>query len=207
MTTKSIAAAILVCTIVTPASVSAQFFGPPKFKIKHSDDRFSATPSHHVVGQYNIVSKKQVGYVIAMGDGFYLDPVVITTGNTKLLSLHVENNCTSHGNGGKWVCVGYPREVAFITGEGSPIVLPIERAKVDIGNASTNSVTRETSVTIDESGFADLSPEQYERIMNAPQLAVKLTGDDKSLIFESKVIAKEFQANLKTFHAGYIAAN
>jgi hypothetical protein len=198
--------ALLCLLIGTAGAANAGLFGPPKFQVQHSDDRFSSSKAHSVFGVYNIISKKQLGYVIALGDGLFIDPLVTTSGDQKLIALAVSNHCTSY-DAGKWVCVGRPETLSFITGEGEPINLSVHDGDVKIGAANYNTVTHDTSVTITETGAAELSQDDYARIMNAPTLAVKISGSDKSIVFENKVIDGNFQANLKSFYMDYIAGN
>ena len=50
-----------------------------------------------------------------------------------------------------------------------------------------------------------MTPEQYQRIMNAPQLLAKIEGEKRSMTYEVKDISKSFQMNLKTFWNDYAA--
>jgi hypothetical protein len=56
------------------------------------------------------------------------------------------------------------------------------------------------TTTVSETGFAEISIDQYRRIMNAPALAAKVDGSTRSVTYETKHISKAFLANLRQFH-------
>ncbi|MEG3174166.1 hypothetical protein U1708_18320 [Sphingomonas sp. ZB1N12] len=204
----SIAAVSL--AIVATAPVQAGLFGLGKFKVDQSDDRFSANGLTTYSGLNNRISKKSLaGGTHIDGSGVFVEPVAIKKkddGSIVALSFFIHNDVSDGTGPGAALTLGEPTRINFITGEGAPINLTIERGKRQWSDITAyNSVTRTASTAITETGFADVTPEQYQRIMNAPQLLAKIEGEKRSMTYEVKDISKSFQMNLKTFWNDYAA--
>jgi len=204
----SIAAVSL--AIVATAPVQAGLFGLGKFKVDQSDDRFSANGLTTYSGLNNRISKKSLaGGTHIDGSGVFVEPVAIKKkddGSIVALSFFIHNDVSDGTGPGAALTLGEPTRINFITGEGAPINLTIERDKRQWSDITAyNSVTRTASTAITETGFADVTPEQYQRIMNAPQLLAKIEGEKRSMTYEVKDISKSFQMNLKTFWNDYAA--
>ncbi|MBB3589427.1 conserved exported hypothetical protein [Sphingomonas sp. T1] len=204
----SIAAVSL--AIVATAPVQAGLFGLGKFKVDQSDDRFSANGLTIYSGLNNRISKKSLaGGTHIDGSGVFVEPVAIKKkddGSIVALSFFIHNDVSDGTGPGAALTLGEPTRINFITGEGAPINLTIERGKRQWSDITAyNSVTRTASTAITETGFADVTPEQYQRIMNAPQLLAKIEGEKRSMTYEVKDISKSFQMNLKTFWNDYAA--
>lgn len=204
----SIAAVSL--AIVATAPVQAGLFGLGKFKVDQSDDRFSANGLTTYSGLNNRISKKSLaGGTHIDGSGVFVEPVAINKkddGSIVALSFFIHNDVSDGTGPGAALTLGEPTRINFITGEGAPINLTIERGKRQWSDITAyNSVTRTASTAITETGFADVTPEQYQRIMNAPQLLAKIEGEKRSMTYEVKDISKSFQMNLKTFWNDYAA--
>ena len=204
----SIAAVSL--AIVATAPVQAGLFGLGKFKVDQSDDRFSANGLTIYSGLNNRISKKSLaGGTNIDGSGVFVEPVAIKKkddGSIVALSFFIHNDVSDGTGPGAALTLGEPTRINFITGEGAPINLTIERGKRQWSDITAyNSVTRTASTAITETGFADVTPEQYQRIMNAPQLLAKIEGEKRSMTYEVKDISKSFQMNLKTFWNDYAA--
>lgn len=139
----------------------------------------------------------------------FVEPVAIKKkddGSIVALSFFIHNDVSDGTGPGAALTLGEPTRINFITGEGAPINLTIERGKRQWSDITAyNSVTRTASTAITETGFADVTPEQYQRIMNAPQLLAKIEGEKRSMTYEVKDISKSFQMNLKTFWNDYAA--
>lgn len=193
--------------IVTSSPVQAGLFGLGKFKVEKSDDRFSANGLSTYTGLNNRISKKSVaGGVHIDGSGVFVEPVAImkSDGSIAALSFFIHNDVSDGTGPGALLTLGAPTQISFITGEGGPINLSIERGKRQWSDITTyNSITRTSSTVVSETGFADVTPEQYQRIMNAPQLLAKIDGEKRSMTYEAKDISKSFQANLRSFWTGY----
>lgn len=75
--------ALVACALVgigsVPRPAIAQgLFGPVKFRIEQSDDRFSSSPTTTILGRNNCVSKKSpAGGVYINAYGVYLEPAVV----------------------------------------------------------------------------------------------------------------------------------
>ena len=196
--------------IVATAPVQAGLFGLGKFKVDQSDDRFSANGLTTYSGLNNRISKKSLaGGTHIDGSGVFVEPVAIKKkddGSIVALSFFIHNDVSDGTGPGAALTLGEPTRISFITGEGAPINLTIERGKRQWSDITAyNSVTRTASTAITETGFADVTPEQYQRIMNAPQLLAKIEGEKRSMTYEVKDISKSFQVNLKTFWNDYAA--
>ena len=83
-------AAALACAITFGPTAAAQgMFGPGKFKVEQTDDRFSTSPTTMTIGRNNRVTKKSpVGGIYIGSQGFYLDPVVVKSrGDGKVVQV------------------------------------------------------------------------------------------------------------------------
>lgn len=203
-------AAAVSLAIAATAPVQAGLFGLGKFKVDQSDDRFSANGLTTYSGLNNRISKKSLaGGTHIDGSGIFVEPVAIKKkddGSIVALSFFIHNDVSDGTGPGAALTLGEPTRISFITGEGAPINLTIERGKRQWSDITAyNSVTRTASTAITETGFADVTPEQYQRIMNAPQLLAKIEGEKRSMTYEVKDISKSFQLNLKTFWNDYAA--
>jgi len=56
---------------------------------------------------------------------------------------------------------------------------------------------------VSESGFARITPGDYQRIMNAPALIARIEGSKRSMTYEVKDVSKSFQTNLRSFWTAY----
>lgn len=198
----------LALVIATPAQ--AGLFGLPKFKVEQSDDRFSADGLTTYSGLYNRISKKSLAGGVHIDDkGVFIEPFAVknrASGVVVALSFFIHNEADYSTNYGSPLTLGAPQRITFITGEGGPIALPIKRGDSKWSSATTyNSITRSASAAVTETGFADLTAEQYQRIINATALAVRIEGTERSMTYETRDIAKTFVPNLKTFYEQYVA--
>lgn len=203
-----IAAASIAFAIAAP--VQAGMFGIPAFKIEQSDDRFSADGLTSFSGHYNRISKKSLaGGVHIDAKGVFVEPFAAKSrADNKLVgvSFMIHNETTTDTTMGAPLAFGGLQRITFITGEGTPIVLIIKHAKDTPGEISSyNSLTHTASSSLSETGSADVTPQDYLRIINASALAVKIEGGKRDMIYETKDIAKTFIPNLKTFYDQHIA--
>ena len=206
-----IAASLAAVQIAAP--VNAGLFGLPKFKVEHSDDRFSTDGLTTYSGYYNRVSKRSLaGGTHIDSSGVFVDPVVIRRkegGVVVALRFFVHNEMTHDTSGvSDLLSLGRPLRITFLTGEGQPIALTIVGGARNWSDVTSyNSISNTASTRVSESGFSEVSPAQYERIMSASQLLAKLEGDKRSMTYEVKDISKSFQANLLTFWREYVQGN
>ena len=196
-------------TLLTAGSATAGLFGSPKFTVSQSDDRFSASGRTVCSSQGNRISKRSIagGTHIDQG-GVYLNPMAVMdkgTGKLTLLSLSLVNETERIGGIGEPNALGRPIRVAFITGEGAPIVLPITSAERRYGEANCSQYAGSCTTSLLESGLATISLEDYRRLMAASALAVKVDGTDRSHVYETKDISPTFIPNLRAFYDRYLA--
>jgi len=200
-------AAILLAPLATP--LEAGLFGVPKFKVERSDNRFSSNGLTTYSGMWNRISKKSLaGGTHIDSSGVFVEPVAIKKADstTVALSFFIHNDVSDGTGLGAALTLGEPQRISFVTGEGTLIQLPISRGERRWSDITAyNSVTRTVSTGVWETGFAEVTSEQYQRIMNAPQLLARIEGDKRRMTYEAKDISKTFQINLKAFWADYAA--
>lgn len=199
--------AALAAATATPAQ--AGMFGLPKFKVEQSDDRFSTNGLTSYSGAYNRISKKSLAGGVHIDDkGVFVEPFAVKSradGTLVGLEFFIHNEADYSTNYGSPLTLGVPQRITFLTGEGTPIALAIHRGNSKWSDVSSyNSITRSASAAVTETGFAQVTPEQYQRIINATALAVKVEGDKRSMVYETKDIAKTFIPNLKSFYEHYV---
>lgn len=204
---KIVIAAALALAVITPAQ--AGLFGLPKFKVEQSDDRFSTNGLTTYSGLYNRISKKSLAGGVHIDDkGVFVEPFAVKSrayGKLIGLEFFIHNEADYSTNYGSPLTLGAPQRITFLTGEGAPIALVIKRGDSKWSDVTTyNSITRSASASITETGFTEVSSEQYQRIVNATALAVKIEGDKRSMVYETKDIAKTFIPNLKGFYDQYV---
>ena len=190
--------------VTVPAQ--AQLFGPCKFKIERTVDRFATGDLANITGKNNRVSKKSpAGGIYIHSGGIYLEPDAVvrrSDGALVSLALLIHNETESDTLYGRPNSLGTLRQITFIINQGSPMAFSIR----DANNKSSetiqyNSITQSASSGISERGLVILTPEQFHLIANASTIAVKLEGSDRSVVFNERDIAKNFLPNLKAFEA------
>ena len=201
-------AACLLVALAAPAS--AGLFGLPKFKVEQSDDRFSTSGITTYSGSWNRISKKSLaGGMHFDSSGVFVEPVVSrkkSDGAIAALSFFIHNETSEGGGASDLLSLGQLQRITFVTGEGAPIGLEIVSGERDVGSTSYNSVTRTASTRVSESGFARITPGDYQRIMSAPALLARIEGSRRSMTYEVRDVSKSFQANLRSFWNGYAAS-
>lgn len=194
----------LVVGLVTVGTAQAGIWGIPKFTIQQSDDRFSTDGMTTITSMWNRISKKSIaGGKHIDAKGMFIEPSVIkrkADGAIVQILFFVHNETERDSAVGEYNSLGIPSKVSFLTGEGSPIGLTIARGDRKFGDVSTYNSILGVTTRISETGFAEVTADQYARIMNAPALAAKIDGSIRSVTYEVPDISKEFTANLKQFH-------
>lgn len=195
--------------LALPMPANAGMFGSPKFTMAQSDDRFSADGRTTYSSSGNRVSKRSIaGGTHIDKHGVFLDPMAVkdrSTGELRLLALSLVNETERMSSLGEPNAIGRPRRISIITGAGDPIVLEFGSADRKYGEISCNTLANGCSTPLLETGLAVLTIEQYRRLLTATALAIKLDGEDRSHVYETKDISPTFVANLKTFHDAYLA--
>lgn len=202
------AAAVLLVTVST--SAAAGIWGLPKFKIEQSDDRFSTDGLTTITGIWNRISKRSVaGGVHIDASGMFVEPAVIkrkADGAIVKLGFFIHNETQRDSAVGEPNSIGVPERISFLTGEGPPIALSIASGDRKWGEVSSYGRFMGVTTTVSETGFAEMSIDQYRRIMNAPALAAKVDGSTRSVTYETKHISKAFLFNLRQFHDQHLTS-
>jgi hypothetical protein len=121
------------------------------------------------------------------------------------LALAIVNRTSYDTAYGSPNTLGDPQEISFLVNEAAPIVISIQKGDTRMADTSSyNSVSKSASRDIMESGIAVLTPDQYQQIVDAKTLAVKITGSKRSVVYEVKDIAKTFVPNLRSFFDSYV---
>ena len=180
-------------------------FGAGEFTIVKADDRFSKSKNQIFTSANNRISTKSIagGYHID-GSGVFINPVMTKTPDSSkilLLGLSIENMTFQSTAYGSPNTLGIIQRIAFLPDNNPPIVLNVHSGSVDWSDLVTyNSVSRSASTDIIESGIADLSLDDYKKILVAKSLAVKIQGSKRSMVYENDDIAASFIPNLKQFY-------
>ena len=206
----TVALATASATIGVASPVAAQLFGLGKFKVEQSDDRFSTDGLTTHSGLNNRISKRSVaGGVHIDAKGMFVEPVAIkrnANGTLVGLSFFIHNETDFDTAYGAPNSIGAPQRITFLADNGQPIALTVSNGDRKWSDATSyNSITRSASSRIAESGFADLTLAQFEQIIAATTLAVKIEGSDRAVVYETKDISKTFIPNLRMFHSAYLA--
>lgn len=197
--------------LVATVPASAQLFGVGKFKVEQSDDRFSTDGNTTYSGMNNRISKRSVvGGTHIDGKGMFVEPVAIVRKADKAiigLSLFVHNETDFDTAYGSPNSIGAPQRITFLPDNGQPIALIVSNSSRKWGDVPAyNTITRSASARITETGFADLTAEQFQRIASASALVVRIEGSERSVVYEAKHISKTFIPNLLAFYSSYVAA-
>jgi hypothetical protein len=189
---------------------AAGLFGPPKFKVSQSDDRFSTDGATTFAGQWNRISKKSLAGGVHIDDmGVFVEPMVIkdrASGKILKIEFLVHNEVSEDSAGlGNQLAFGQLQRITFLADNGPPIALTIRNGdREQIGGITYNTVSRMASTHVSESGFAELTEGDFQRIMAAGTLLVKVEGSRRSMVYEARDVAKSFQENLRSFWKGYV---
>lgn len=201
---SSVVIAVLALLVAPP--VKAQLFGSGKFKVEKSADRFSTNGLATIVGKNNRVSSKSpVGGVYIGPGGIYIEPeaeVRQSDGALVRLSFLIHNETESDTLYGSPNRLGLLRQITFIVDGGRPVAFPVSSSDDKVSDSiQYNTITHSASSAISERGLVQLTPEQFHQIANARTIAVKIEGDERSVVYEEREISKTFLPNLRTFEA------
>lgn len=200
-------AAVFTAAMASP--LPAQLFGPGKFKVEQTDDRFSTDGLATYAGHNNRISKKSVaGGVHVDGKGMFVEPVAIkrkTDGAIVSVGFFVHNETDYDTTYGSPNNIGTPNRITFLPDDGQPISVPIGSGGSKWSDrVSYNTISKSASAEIQETGFAELPIEQFHRISRATRLAVKIEGSERSVVYEERDISKAFVTNLQVFDTTYV---
>lgn len=189
-------------------STQGGFFGPGEFTITEADNRFNETKNTIVTSSNNRISSKSIiGGTHIDADGVFFNPAVVkdANGNVLSLSFHIKNKTNYDTKYGSPNRLGLLETVSFAPDGQSPIIKNIGNADADWSDATYyNSVSQSASSNILESGRIILSVSEYQTIMNADKLAVKVTGNKGAVVYEPGDISSNFKINLMTFFNAHL---
>ena len=205
---KWVAVVLIYCSLASPAA--AGLFGPGKFEIKQSDDRFSTGSTITVMGQNNRISKKSpVGGTYISEEGLYLEPLVTKNRSDAQVGrvgfyFHNETSMTSdYGNPNS---VGIPHRIVFIVDGSRQIAVEMVGGGTEFGGGVTyNSIGKYATSSLSETGLAYLKVDEMAAISQARTIAIKIEGGQRAVIYEERDIAKTFLPNLAAFYSSQIA--
>jgi hypothetical protein len=210
VTRFSIAATLLACGGALTAPAEAGLFGPGKFEIVQTDDRFSTSPTITVMGRNNRISKKSpVGGVYIGDQGLYLEPLVIknrANGQIVNVGFFFHNETELDTTYGSPNSIGTPQRVVIIVDGSRQIVAPIVQGGTRFGEGvQYNSIGRYASSSLTETGLAYVQIDDMAAIAHAQSIAIKVEGSTRAAIYDEKDIARTFLPNVAAFHANQIA--
>ena len=180
--------------------------------VEQSDDRFSADGVTTYLGHNNRISKKSIAGGIHVDDkGMYVEPVATLRISDRALMglgffIHNETDYDTAWGGPNRI--GVPQRITFLPNGGQPISVAITSGSSKWGDRiAYNSITNSASSAVRESGFAELSVEQFQQIALATTIAVKIEGSERSVVYEERDISKTFLPNLRMFYSSYVISN
>lgn len=189
-------------------STQGGFFGPGKFTMSEADNRFNETNNTIFTSSNNRISSKSIiGGTHIDADGVFFNPAVVkdSQGNAISLSMHIKNKTSYDTKYGSPNRLGLLETVSFAPDGQPPIIKKVRGADNDWSSATSyNTVSQSASSDILESGRVMLSVSEYESIMNAASLAVRVTGREGTVTYEPEDISPDFRINLKTFFNAHI---
>lgn len=205
---KKLTIALFIIMLTGCGSTGGGFFGPGEFSIKKSDNRFSESDSDIFTSSNNRISTKSIAGGTHIDDkGVFLNPAAVKSSNGDLKGLYLQLiNLTGYDtNYGSPNRLGAIESVSFVVDGQRPMVKKVSDSDSEwSSNTYYNSVSKSASSDIVESGRIALSLSEYEQVMVAKSLAVKITGDKRSVVYEQEDISTNFKLNLKTFFEAHL---
>lgn len=176
---------------------------PGQFEIYQPDTRFTKSDRQVFESKNNRISTRSfAGGIHIDTNGVYINPmaVVDSSGKTLLLALRLENITDHNSSMGAPNSLGRPQAIHFNV-DGKLISLDISDGQKQFGDTiGFNSVANWASVSVAETGIASLTKEEFQQIINARVIAVKIDGTTRSATYEDAEIEASFRANLRTFY-------
>lgn len=181
----------------------------PSFQVTKADNRFSENKNSVYLGNGNRISEKTVGGGFhADNKGVYIDPFIeknTATGKIELLGFHITNttlHTTMYGGANE---LGLIKEVTFRLQDGEIINLKVtNQGNKSPGTISYNPIGNFASYDQVETGMVDISKESFEKLASATRLSCKISGSERSVIYEEDEVEPEFLVNLKNFYKSYV---
>lgn len=209
---RTAAATFLIgASIAVSAPAWAQgLFGPGRFTIEQTDDRFSTSPTTMVIGRNNRVTKKSpVGGIYISGQGLYLDPVVVKSradGRLVRVGFVVENRTEIDTTYGSVNSLGSLRRVSFLVNGSQLIPATVTAADRQFSDSITyNSISNSASSGLSEGGMIYLKAEDMAVLANASTVAVQVEGTRQTWTIEAKDVSKPFLVNIRAFYLAQVS--
>jgi hypothetical protein len=195
--------------LTAPASAQG-LFGPGKFKIEQTDDRFSDAPTITFMGLNNRISKKSpAGGIYINGQGLYLEPLVMRNradGKIARVGFFFHNETEIDTTYGSPNSIGVPQNIVFLIDGSKRVSASLVQGGSAFGDGiQHNPISRSASSSLRETGLAYVSLEDMEAIAHARTIAIKIEGGRRATTFYEKDIAKTFLANLAMFYTDKVA--
>lgn len=176
---------------------------PSQFEIYQPDTRFTQLDKMTFESRNNRISTKSIaGGIHIDTSGVYINPMAVTDTSGKTLALGLRlTNMTDHNTSyGAPNSLGTPTAIHF-NADGQLISLNFANGDKQFGDTiDYNPVAKWASMSVEETGTATLTKQQYEQIIRSKSLAVKIDGSTRSATYEPSDIAPSFIANLKSFY-------
>lgn len=203
---RSLVIVALVCAGAGSSPGAAQgLFGPGKFRIEQTDDRFSTRPTTMVIGHNNRVTKKTpAGGIYINEQGLYLDPVVVKSradGTVVRVGFMIENRTDVDTAYGSPNSLGLLSRVNFLIGGTRLIPGAVTAAEQRFADRTDyNSISGSASSGLTEGGMVYLAPSDMAALASATSVAIQIQGSRRSWTIEEKDVAKTFLANVRSFY-------
>lgn len=179
-----------------------------RFTVEKADSRFSQSKNDIWASKNNRISKKSIaGGIHIDRKGVFLDPFVEKTRSGEIVALGFSilnwtDSSTLYGSPNR---LGRIEKVAFALDSGDPIVLKVSSQEVRHSDVSTyNTITRSAGHDILETATGYVSKADFQRLINAGNLACQIVGTERSVVYENKDISKDFLENLQGFYKSYV---
>lgn len=206
---SAISTAIIACMIAGASPATAGLFGPGKFKVEQSDDRFSASPNTTWVGRNNRVTKRSpVGGTYIGSQGFYLNPFISRNrkdGTPVELGFMVENRTEIDTTFGSPNSLGRIERIAFLIDGSTLISAQVHASEERFGERTDyNSILESASSSLTENGVIFLSINEMIALAGARTVAIKIEGSRQSWTIEVDDVSGSFLNNIRQFFEGRI---
>jgi hypothetical protein len=200
--------AIGISAIAVPASTQG-LFGPGKFEITHSDDRFATDGESTIVGHNNRVSKKAVGGGLYIDwHGLYLEPMAVKSHDGKIVKMGfvLHNEVQEDTMSGTLNLLGTPRKVSFLV-DGTKLISAdvTDGASKSDGTATYTRYLGTIGTNVAEGGVITLSTEDMAALAGARSIVLHVEGTTHNWTCEAPDIAKQFLPNVAAFYKEVIA--
>ncbi len=193
----------LLLTVLTGCIISV-----PEFTMTELDNRFSSDGTTTFSSDGNRISTKSIpGGVHINEEGVYVNPYIIihSNGGIESIGFFLINDSEHHsGPMGSSGLLGTLKKIIFRLPDGELIDLQIFNQNRRLGHIDYNPIDKYAGFDIQESGFAEISRQQFIKIANANYVSCKIIGSRKSVTYEKDDISDSFLENIKEFATKFL---